>query len=579
MKTRFLRLKYILNAKEKKSIILLMLMMIVIAVMEAFSIAAMIPVLIAFLNSSGSQINQESQTVFFQFINKIAETYLLPLNENKLLMFFIFLLMVYFVRSLLLVFFTWSQAKLTANLKINVSMRLYKGYLGSSIIYHAKRKAGELVRNITGEAFELISVFTSLITLLIELLVVTGLTLVVLFYDPYVTLIIVFSNLFIGSLYYFLFKDYLLSFGKKRQDADIGVMSSMIEGLRFIREIKIYKLEKKYSKYVQDYMHVSAKSNIFNGVIQSISRNIFEIVIFLVLILSITFSIYVGRPMEHILVVIAIIATISFRLMPSANRISNSLQSLKYNIPVIDKIYSEVKSINQESDHKETTRISANFNFNSPAVKIEKLKFAFDEKVIFDNFDLEISNGEKILLLGKSGSGKTTLLNIIFGLIMPDSGKVLINNENPFDFSLTDINYFGYAPQGPFFINDTIYENICLGRSISNKKFNEIINISCLNDIVQDVSDAKKLHVSDGGSNLSGGQKQRLAIARSLISNPKFLIFDESLTGLDEKNFEKVFSNVLDYVDKYKITFINVSHDPRLRIFFKREINLNRNEN
>ena len=71
MKTRFLRLKYILNAKEKKSIILLMLMMIVIAVMEAFSIAAMIPVLIAFLNSSGSQINQESQTVFFQQVRQL----------------------------------------------------------------------------------------------------------------------------------------------------------------------------------------------------------------------------------------------------------------------------------------------------------------------------------------------------------------------------------------------------------------------------------------------------------------------------------------------------------------------------
>ena len=190
-------------------------------------------------------------------------------------------------------------------------------------------------------------------------------------------------------------------------------------------------------------------------------------------------------------------------------------------------------------------------------LSIEHLKKSYDDNLILDDIDLEVHQGEVIVLVGPSGCGKTTTLRIIGGFEKPDKGQVIFDGE---DITNTPPNkrqlntvFQKYA----LFTHMSIAENIAFGLKIKGK------SKSYIDDKIKY---ALKLVNLDGFENrsvdsLSGGQQQRIAIARAIVNEPKLLLLDEPLGALDLKLRQDMQYELIRLKNELGITFIYVTHD------------------
>lgn len=168
-------------------------------------------------------------------------------------------------------------------------------------------------------------------------------------------------------------------------------------------------------------------------------------------------------------------------------------------------------------------------------MRVENVCFSYGEGLnVLDNVSLEIAAGEKVALVGASGGGKSTLVQIILGLYPADSGELYFDEINVRDIGLNVVREnVATVLQHPAMFNDTVRENLCLGRDISDGEVWQALEIAQLKAVVEGMSDGLETIIGRSGIRLSGGQRQRLAIARMILADPKMVILDEATSSLD----------------------------------------------
>lgn len=191
------------------------------------------------------------------------------------------------------------------------------------------------------------------------------------------------------------------------------------------------------------------------------------------------------------------------------------------------------------------------------SVKLINLCKSFNKIKVLNNMNLDIKEGEIVSLLGPSGCGKSTTLKLIAGILPPDYGDILLNNESVLDIPIgkrdTVIVFQDYL----LFPHMTLYENIEFG--LKMKKINKNIRKSKVNELINLVK--LKGYENKYPNELSGGQQQRVAIARSLAINPKVLLLDEPFSNLDINLRNEMREFVLGLQKHLKITTVLVTHD------------------
>lgn len=175
------------------------------------------------------------------------------------------------------------------------------------------------------------------------------------------------------------------------------------------------------------------------------------------------------------------------------------------------------------------------------------------------DFSLKIKKNNKVLIMGKSGSGKSTLLKLLFRLYDPLKGNILINSINIKDYSVKTIrDNICYISQDEGLYNDTLLNNITLGKDVSLDKLNEVITLCQVNDILDKKALRLNTMLLEDSSNLSGGERARLIIARALLKDCNIIVFDETFSAIAEVDASKMISDIFKhYKDK---TFILISH-------------------
>jgi len=194
---------------------------------------------------------------------------------------------------------------------------------------------------------------------------------------------------------------------------------------------------------------------------------------------------------------------------------------------------------------------------NEIILKAEKLSKKYDNKIVLDDFNFEVFKGEFLSLLGSSGCGKTTLLRLLVGIEQPTSGKIFKYNEDVTDKTPFQRNIGIVFQNYALFPNMTVYDNIAYALSARRLPRNEI------KSRVMEIIDVVGLteHIVKKPRELSGGQQQRVAIARTLVTNPDIILFDEPMSALDA-NIRVVLRKELKSIQKkYGITMIYVTHD------------------
>lgn len=207
---------------------------------------------------------------------------------------------------------------------------------------------------------------------------------------------------------------------------------------------------------------------------------------------------------------------------------------------------------------------------NSKEIIIGKnITFSYNNKIILDNQSFTFHKGEHIGIIGESGSGKSTFLKLISGLLNPESGELVVDGENE---PVNITKKISMVMQDACIMPLTIRENILLGKTVDEEKFDQIIRASKLSDWISTLENGIDTYLGDRANELSGGQAQRIAIARAMVKDSNIILLDEPTSSLDKETSEEVLES-LDNLTKDK-TVIHVTHQPNLLKGYNRIIQI-----
>ena len=211
-------------------------------------------------------------------------------------------------------------------------------------------------------------------------------------------------------------------------------------------------------------------------------------------------------------------------------------------------------------------------------LKFENICKSYGSQVILDRVSLEIKQGETIAIAGPSGTGKTTLLNLAGTLDIPDSGKILFNNQQISDLSETERSIFrnrhiGFVFQMHYLLPQcTVFGNVLIPTLTYTDKAARKAAAQRATDLLETVGMLQ--HKDKLPSQLSGGECQRTAFARALINQPELILADEPPGSLDEENAALLASEMIKLNRDFGTTLIVVTHSMKLAEKMDRTLSL-----
>lgn len=211
-------------------------------------------------------------------------------------------------------------------------------------------------------------------------------------------------------------------------------------------------------------------------------------------------------------------------------------------------------------------------------VKLEKAAHHYDTENIVRLPDMDLKQGEQLLVHGLSGSGKSTLLHIIAGLLSPSTGRVIINNTEIYFLPESKLDKFrgrhiAVIFQQMHLIDSlSVFENIRLAQYLAGVEQNE----SRIYEVLAQLEIPEK--ANSWVNELSQGEKQRVSIARAVVNDPKLILADEPTSSLDDKRSEQVISLLKDQAARHHATLIISTHDQRVKHHFDKHIEIKQPE-
>jgi phospholipid/cholesterol/gamma-HCH transport system ATP-binding protein len=206
----------------------------------------------------------------------------------------------------------------------------------------------------------------------------------------------------------------------------------------------------------------------------------------------------------------------------------------------------------------------APIDYNNAVITIRGLQKSFDEYDVLRGIDLDLYQGENLVVLGRSGTGKSVLIKIISGLLQADSGTVNVLGQNInhiTDQQLQELRIrIGFS-----FQNSALYDSMTVRKNLEfplvrNRKG---ISRAEIDKAVEEVLEAVGLSktINQMPSELSGGQRKRIGIARTLILNPEIMLYDEPTAGLDPITCIEINELINEVQQQYKTSSIIITHD------------------
>lgn len=229
-------------------------------------------------------------------------------------------------------------------------------------------------------------------------------------------------------------------------------------------------------------------------------------------------------------------------------RVSTIFQSA---LGVADRVFvfleepSQVDLIEQNSQYNRLGKMES-----GRSIEFKSVNFAYGDKKLFENLNLNIKAGESIALVGPSGGGKTSLISLIPRFYEIDAGEILIDGININTLSLKDLRkQIALVTQEPLLFSGTIRENILLGSSLyhedtSSKELDVLLQKAIDDSFVSNFASDLDMQIGEGGNQLSIGQRQRLSLARAFISEAPIIILDEPTSALDNESQDFIYKSI-----------------------------------
>lgn len=331
---------------------------------------------------------------------------------------------------------------------------------------------------------------------------------------------------------------------EKVQRSQSGLSSFVQEKLSGIRVLKAYNRGKHFvSEFEEETYNYQVASL---GLAKT--NALFMPVIVLLIGLSTIITIYIGglQAIEGTIDTGIIIQFIMY-----VNMLTWPFASVGWVTSLVQRAAASQTRLNEFLEiENEITEIENPLKEIKGDIEFKNVTFVYPESGIkaLDKVSFKIPKGKTIGITGRTGCGKSTIANLLCRLYDVTEGEILINGINIKEYDIAELRTaFGYVPQEVFLFSDTVANNIAFG--LKKKKANETKIIEAAKDAVvyENIIGFDKgfeTEIGEKGITLSGGQKQRLSIARAIIKEPPYMVFDDCLSAVDTNTEEQILANL-----------------------------------
>lgn len=536
----------------------IVLAMIVGAMLEAVGIGAILPLI--------SLMGQPDFLVHHSEIGHIAEALGIVSHTQFIMVCAGGLIVLYLIKNAYMAWETKLQIDFSMRNQIKFSTEIMTNYLCKGYLFHLDHNSATLLRNVNAGGQVIYStMLISTFTLLTELITAFTIWLMLVVVDAFTAVVV--AGI-MGAMMYGIIKAFRRNISKQakiQNDFAAGYIKCVNQGLGAIKETKVMRKEKyfleEFSRTYQQYGEANRKYLFIN----QLPRMIIETMVVSGLLVMIVAKLAMGSTPEEIVPLLGVLALAAFRLMPSANRIVNLFNTIKFQQPLFYELYPELMDIKERQEsRKESYYLSVQPKLKfEKSIQVNKLRFAYPEgrEDVLRNVSFSIGKGDFAGIIGPSGAGKTTFVDILLGLLKPSDGNIKVDGQDIFDNIRSWQANLAYVPQSIYLIDGSVKENIALGvapENIDNALIEKSLHMAELYDFVSELPEGMETRVGERGVKLSGGQRQRIGIARALYQQPEVLILDEATSALDNDTEKSITDTILKL--KGQITIIAIAH-------------------
>jgi len=435
-----------------------------------------------------------------------------------------------------------------------ISLTMFKHLHNLSLQFHLNRQTGGLAKYIDrgtkGIDFLLRYVLFNILPTFFEVFLVSGILFYL--YGPWYAVITLAT---IGFYSYLTFQitEWRNVFRKRMNKADNDVSTKMIDSLLNFETVKYFNNEtfesNRLDKSLEEYESAANQSRHSLSLLNIAQTFIIMFGITIMLVMS-AYGIKNGDIDVGGFVVIN---AYMLQLYQPLNWLGSVYREIRQALTDMENMFSllEVPATSQMN----LEDLPRN---NTTEIKFKDVSFDYDvRRTIIKNITFTVPNGKKVAIVGPTGAGKSTISRLLFKFYSPKNGNIYINETNINKISQESLRkIIGVVPQDTVLFNDTIYYNIAYGNTGATKE--EVVSASKNADIHNFISilpDGYETIVGERGLKLSGGEKQRVAIARTILKDPKIFFFDEATSALDTSTEKEIQKN-LENVSKNKTTLI-----------------------
>lgn len=543
------KFNHLLDDDSRKKYSLILFLSIVNAILELVGVSLLLYTILAIFEPD--------------FIEKFQLTAYLyySMNVNSPQLFVLFLtgglFLLYVIKNILLIQISKLQIRYSFAINEQISNDYYRDLIESDLVYFNSQDSTHIMNNIMGATLNFSeSILLSSVLFISEWFIVTILLGVVLIFQPWLFLF-VFIVLVptAGALVYFNKKS-IEEISKEEHELIPKIYDNINHLTRGISTIKLWSSESYFIKNYQVFRDrvYALKSNIY---LKSnyIPVRTYEVIAIAGLLCVVVYGTYVGLEVSSIVAYISIYAAVSFRVLPSINRIITSSNNLASRSHVLDYLIA-----NKTNNKVDSRRSQLEFNHQ---IELSKADFFYSGcDPVLSSVSMTVSKGDFIGLIGESGSGKSTVLHLVSSLLIAQKGQLKIDGVLIDSSNVSDYRYlFSYVNQDVFMLNDTILKNIAFADANPNQaKIEDCLNKVNLTNWVESLPNGIHASIGELGSQISGGQRQRIAIARALYKDSEIFLFDEISNNLDEESKAEIL-NTMKAIKKEGKTAIFVTHN------------------
>jgi ATP-binding cassette, subfamily B, bacterial PglK len=520
----------LLNAAERRSLVLLVLLMLGEALLEMAGVA-IVPLYITVLAYPDKLV-----------ANPLLHTLLPPawlewLSHAHLLVWGgVGMFVLYAIKTAYAVFLAYWKARFAQTRALKLGTRLFAAYLRAPYVFHLRNNSSDLQRNINQECSQLaVRVLMPMVEFISNIFILLGITgLLIAILDLRVMAWLA-GFLGVGIAIATLLQNRVKRLGVDAQEHRGSVIRIVTEGLGGVKEIIVLGRATHFVARLH-----RALTNIFSiqrtmQVVQRAVPQLIELTGIFGLIGVTLMLFHLGRDNQEIIATLGIFAVALTRMKGAVRGLMDSFTEVRHNAASLEVVHAGLHALEPMINNE--PRGAAPIPFRQQ-IQLLGLSYRYPGAAhdSLRNINLSIARGEAIGFVGTSGAGKSTLVDVILGVLEPSRGTIAVDGQDiRHTLGAWQAN-LGYVPQALFLIDGTVTENIALGVDSGNIDHAGVARAAAaaeLNTLLARLPLGLATPIGERGIRLSGGERQRIAIARALYHNPDILIMDEATSALD----------------------------------------------